>query len=82
MLLQRSPSAEVFTKFAFTESRVNFSVANLMHQLFGFTAAAFRQQMVLVHAGPSYHGSGAQGAVGQGERLDIAQRLSAAKVAL
>ena len=73
---------KVFAQLTFTEGGVDFSVANLVYQLFGFAAAAFGLQVMFVNAGTWQHRSAAQGAVGQHQRLDIAQRLSAAQVAL
>ena len=55
---------EVFVQLAFAECGVNFSVANLVHRVFGFAAAAFGQQVVLVNAGAWHHCPAAQGTVG------------------
>ncbi len=73
---------KVFAQLALAECGVNFSVTNFVYQLFGFAAAAFGQQVVLVNAGAWHHRPAAQGAVGERQRLDVAQRLSAAQVAL
>lgn len=73
---------KVFAQLAFTERSVDFSVANLVHQVFGFAAAAFGQQVVLVNAGAWHHRSAAQGAVGERQGFNVTQRLSAAQVAL
>ena len=78
MLLQRSPGLEVFAEFTLAQCCVDLAVANFMDQLLGFTAAAFRQQVVLINAQASDHRPAAKGAVGQSERFDVAQRLSAA----
>ncbi len=81
VLLECRPGMKVFAQFPLTECGVNFSVADTVYWFFDLAAAAFGQQVVLVNAGARQHGPAAQRAVGQCQRLDVAQRFSAAQAA-
>ena len=81
VLLECRPGMKVFAQFTLTACCVNFSVADAVYRFFGFAAAAFGQQVVFVNAGTCQHGPAAQGAGGQCQRLDVAQRFSATQVA-
>ena len=81
VLLECCPGMKVLAQLTFTKRGVNFSVADTVYWFFDLAAAAFGEQVVLVNAGARQHGPAAQGAVGQSQRLDIAQRFSAAQAA-